>query len=157
MIQLFDRDMQTSGQSTSPLGVGKSTVEMKMKNTFQNWDFVDTWEIEENVSYPMLQVESTSSCAGGSIIIYHHEDHLTGSNVDTDEAGNLNQVLDYYAYGSTRIDEQFGSFSNDYKFTGKEKDAETGLYYYGARYYDSELAWAVYLTGYLGEYFIGRK
>ncbi len=141
MIQLFDRDMQTSGQSTSPLGVGKSTAEMKMKNTFQNWDFADTWEMEENVSYPMLQVENSGggSCTGEPTLVYHHEDHLTGSNVDTDESGALNQVLDYYAFGATRIDEQYGNFNNDYKFTGKEKDAETGLYYYGARYYDSEL------------------
>ncbi len=134
-------DMQTSGQSTSPLGVGKSTVEMKMKNTFQSWDFVDTWEMEENVSYPMLQVENSGggSCTGEPTLVYHHEDHLTGSNVDTDESGALNQVLDYYAFGATRIDEQYGNFTNDYKFTGKEKDTETGLYYYGARYYNSEL------------------
>ena len=27
-----------------------------------------------------------------------------------------------------------------YKFNGKEKDEETGLYYYGARYYSPELS-----------------
>ncbi len=29
-----------------------------------------------------------------------------------------------------------GTFQNVYKFNGKELDAESGLYYYGARYYD---------------------
>src|SRR5690554_3632521 len=29
-----------------------------------------------------------------------------------------------------------GSFNNPYKFNGKELDEETGLYYYGARYYN---------------------
>jgi len=29
-----------------------------------------------------------------------------------------------------------GDFSTPYRFTGKEEDVETGLYYYGARYYD---------------------
>ena len=29
-----------------------------------------------------------------------------------------------------------GYFQNQYKFNGKELDQETGLYYYGARYYD---------------------
>ena len=28
----------------------------------------------------------------------------------------------------------------DYKFNGKEKDEETGMYYYGARYYIPELS-----------------
>lgn len=32
--------------------------------------------------------------------------------------------------------EQSGTFGTDYKFTGKELDKETGLYYFGARYYD---------------------
>jgi RHS repeat-associated protein len=35
--------------------------------------------------------------------------------------------------------EQFttgGAYLNKWKFNGKELDAETGLYYYGARYYD---------------------
>jgi RHS repeat-associated protein len=34
--------------------------------------------------------------------------------------------------------EQLGSnyYNTPYKFNGKELDADTGLYYYGARYYD---------------------
>ncbi|MBU0707298.1 RHS repeat-associated core domain-containing protein, partial [Patescibacteria group bacterium] len=34
---------------------------------------------------------------------------------------------------------QAGSNITDYKFTGKELDASTGLYYYSARYYDPDL------------------
>ncbi len=74
---------------------------------------------------------------GTPSIIYHYADHLTGSNVDTDDAGNIIQLLDYYPYGDVRLDEQSSSYENDYKFTGKEKDEDTGLYYYEARYYDS--------------------
>ena len=32
------------------------------------------------------------------------------------------------------------SYTTPYKFTGKELDAETGLYYFGARYYDARLS-----------------
>ncbi len=36
-----------------------------------------------------------------------------------------------------------GTFENVYKFNGKELDIETGLYYYGARYYNPSLSiWA---------------
>ncbi|MFA6172015.1 MAG: RHS repeat-associated core domain-containing protein [Patescibacteria group bacterium] len=65
---------------------------------------------------------------------YHHADHLSGANVDTDENGDVLQLLDYYPYGGIRIDEKAGTYENDYKFTGKELDDETGLYYFGARY-----------------------
>ena len=33
-----------------------------------------------------------------------------------------------------------GDFSSRYKFNGKELDEETGLYYYGARYYDPKVS-----------------
>ena len=36
--------------------------------------------------------------------------------------------------------EQNGSYNTPYKYNGKELDAETGLYYYGARYYNPELS-----------------
>jgi len=72
-------------------------------------------------------------------MIYHHEDHLTGANVDTDENGQVVQLSDYYPYGDSRIDEHGEDYHNDYQFTGKERDEETGLSYYGARYYDSSM------------------
>lgn len=33
-----------------------------------------------------------------------------------------------------------GAYNNPYKFNAKELDAETGLYYYGARYYNPRLS-----------------
>jgi hypothetical protein len=47
-------DMQTSGQSTSAGGAGKTTAEMKQQATFVGWDFTDIWGIEENVTYPFF-------------------------------------------------------------------------------------------------------
>jgi len=45
-------DTQTSGQSTSAGGTGKTTAQMKTRSTFTNWDFDNLWVIEENVRYP---------------------------------------------------------------------------------------------------------
>jgi hypothetical protein len=45
-------DTETSGQSTSAGGIGKTTAEMMQKSTFANWDFVNIWAIKEGVSYP---------------------------------------------------------------------------------------------------------
>lgn len=70
-------------------------------------------------------------------LVFHHEDHLSGGSVDTDSLGAIISLIDYYPFGDTRIEENSGDYENDYKFTGKEKDEDTGLYYYEARYYDS--------------------
>jgi RHS repeat-associated protein len=71
--------------------------------------------------------------------------------VDTDENGDVVQLLDYYPFGGIRLNERSGSYENDYKFTGKELDDQTGLYYFGARYYKAGIGrWTnidpIYLT-----------
>lgn len=48
-------DINTTGQTQSDGGEGKTTVEMKQKNTFVNWNFVTVWDIVENITYPWLQ------------------------------------------------------------------------------------------------------
>ena len=71
-------------------------------------------------------------------LFYFHSDHLGSSNMITDAKGAVYQHLEYFPYGETWIEEggSYGGNMPGYKFTGKELDPETGLYYYGARYYD---------------------
>ena len=64
---------------------------------------------------------------------YYHTDHLGSSTVITNASGGKEQETYYYPFGETRV--STGSATN-YKYTGQEEDPETGLYYYGARYYD---------------------
>ncbi|MDO8663129.1 MAG: SpvB/TcaC N-terminal domain-containing protein [Candidatus Omnitrophota bacterium] len=69
-------------------------------------------------------------------ISYYHSDHLGSSNVITDKDGNQIGLTEFTPYGS--ISKQSGSYDPKYKFNGKELES-TGLYFYGARYYDQEL------------------
>lgn len=46
---------ETSGQSSSAGGTGKTTTQMTTQATFTNWDFAGTWSIIEGDSYPWLQ------------------------------------------------------------------------------------------------------
>jgi RHS repeat-associated protein len=72
--------------------------------------------------------------AGG--VFYYFSDHLKTASVVTDSAGNIKAESDYYPWGGEL---QFtNNDSNHYKFTGKERD-ETGLDYFGARYYSNGL------------------
>jgi RHS repeat-associated protein len=44
--------------------------------------------------------------------------------------------MEYFAFGETFVEEHSNTDRTPYLFNGKELDEETGLYYYGARYYD---------------------
>ena len=72
-------------------------------------------------------------------IAFQAKDHLGGAAVIVDENGDLLEQLDYHPYGSTRLEQVYSDFEESRKFTGKELDEETGLYYFGARYYDSDI------------------
>jgi RHS repeat-associated protein len=74
-------------------------------------------------------------------IYYYHTDHLGSSSVITDIAGAKVQALTYFPYGATRTNNSTGTPAIDvpYKYTGKELDSSTNLYYYEARYYDPTL------------------
>ncbi|WP_433633987.1 SpvB/TcaC N-terminal domain-containing protein [Halomicrococcus sp. NG-SE-24] len=71
---------------------------------------------------------------------YHFGDHLESSNVVVGGDGGWVSFEEYSPYGETT----FGGFSRKrYRYTGKERDEESGLYYHGARYYAPWLAkWA---------------
>ena len=65
---------------------------------------------------------------------FYHSDHLGSTSYIADSKGNITQYDAYLPYGELLVDEHSSSEDMPYKFNGKEMDAETGLYYYGARY-----------------------
>jgi RHS repeat-associated protein len=66
---------------------------------------------------------------------FNSQDHLSSVNLITGSGGELIQTLDYYPYGGERVNEKTSSFDTHYTYTDQEKDAESGLMYYDARYY----------------------
>ncbi len=74
---------------------------------------------------------------GTTSVSYYFSDHLKTASVITDASGNIKNESDFYPWGG-----ELGfsdSDSNHYKFTGKERDSETQLDYFGARYYSNGL------------------
>jgi RHS repeat-associated protein len=73
----------------------------------------------------------------GNTVAYYFSDRLKTASVITDASGTITAESDYYPWGG---EIQFvNNDLNDYKFTGKKRDAETGLDYFGARYYSNPL------------------
>ena len=58
-------DIETSEQTTSAGGTGKTTAEMKQQATFVGWDFTDIWAIIEDVTYPFLRWRVHNLNTGG--------------------------------------------------------------------------------------------
>ena len=72
---------------------------------------------------------------------YYSSDHLGSSSVLTTDAGSYYERLEYLPYGEVWVEDAAinSNYRTPYKFTGKELDKETGLYYFGARYYDARV------------------
>lgn len=73
-----------------------------------------------------------------ALLYFYHPDHLGTSTFLTDYNGNAYQFFLNLPFGETMAEQKSitEDYETPYKFNGKELDEETGLYYYGARYYD---------------------
>ena len=71
---------------------------------------------------------------------YYHPDHLGSSSYITNLDGEVVQHIEYVPFGEVFIEERNSIWNTPYLFNAKEFDEETGLYYYGARYYDPHLS-----------------
>ena len=70
-------------------------------------------------------------------VLFYHTDHLGSTALVTDLAGNVAEETAYYPFGVPRHEERHTAwFEGAYKFTGKERDEESGLHYHSARYYE---------------------
>ncbi|MBI1178900.1 hypothetical protein GC207_15825 [bacterium] len=83
---------------------------------------------------------------------YYHPDHLGSSSLLTDGNGAVAEHYEYSAYGRERAN---GTAAPDasHRFTGQIFDAEVGLYYYGARYYDADLGRFIQADTTIPDYF----
>ena len=90
---------------------------------------------------------------------FYHSDHLGSASLISDYKGDEYQRIEYTPYGETWIErtDNKGVDYLPYKFTAKELDEETGLYYYGARYLDPKYSTWISTDPALGEYMAGSS
>lgn len=86
----------------------------------------------------MISATSSSTDNYEEYSYYIHSDHLGSSSYITDTDGEVSQHVEYVPFGEVFIEELSSSakLNTPFLFNGKELDEETGLYYYGARYYE---------------------
>ncbi|MCR5080656.1 MAG: hypothetical protein K6B17_04870 [Treponema sp.] len=86
---------------------------------------------------------------------FYHSDHLGSASLISDYKGDEYQRIEYTPYGEIWVEKTDPNANLNflpYKFTAKEMDEETGLYYYGARYLDSKYSVWISTDPALGEY-----
>ena len=67
---------------------------------------------------------------------YYHADGLGSVTTLTNSSGTAVESYSYDVFGKPSV---ISTVGNRYMFTGREYDAETGLYYYRARYYSADI------------------
>lgn len=88
-----------------------------------------------NLGGPMGLVATVSK--DGAAACYYHRSQVNSTGLVTDGAGRRLARVDYLPFGEISAFEGPDVFR--YKFAGRELDEETGLYNFGARYYDPRL------------------
>ena len=73
---------------------------------------------------------------------YIYSNHLQSANLELDDQAEIISYEEYHPYGTTAyqaMNALIKATAKRYRYTGKERDEESGLYYHGARYYISWL------------------
>lgn len=69
---------------------------------------------------------------------YIYFNHLQSATLELDDSGQVISYEEYHPYGTTAYqasNSSINAVAKRYRFSGKERDEECGLYYHGARYY----------------------
>ena len=71
------------------------------------------------------------------VVRYQHGNHLGSATLELDDAANVITYEEYFPYGSPSYQSVRSQTETPkrYRYTGKERDEESGLYCHGARYY----------------------
>ena len=110
------------------------------------WQCLDTNSIafritlhsDTNMLFPALNRDAGFP-ANVLDIYYYHADHLGSASWITNKEGTPIEYIHYMPYGELWYNWQASSYNERFKFTGKERDTETGYDNFGARYYSPTL------------------
>lgn len=101
----------------------------------------------------LIEVRTVDDGAPDATVVqrYQLDDHLGTACLELDEAADVISYEEYHPHGSTAFHSVRGGEEvprKRYRFTGMERDAESGLQYHSARYYAPWLGrWAAIRRG----------
>jgi RHS repeat-associated protein len=90
--------------------------------------------LDDGTNRYLYGLDLIAAIDGSSVATYFLYDGLGSTTELLDEAGAATDAYTYDVFGAVRA--STGSSANDWLFTGEQHDADSGLYYLRARYYD---------------------
>jgi len=113
--------------SSSGTSVYAYDGENLIEETNSSGAVVARYEETQNIDEPLAMLRSSTTS-------YYHADGLGSVTSLSSSAGSIANTYTYDSFG--KLTASTGSLVNPFRYTARESDAETGLYYYRARYYD---------------------
>ena len=92
---------------------------------------------QEQAHYVVMDGVRVARLTGQGQVEFIHSDHLGSHHLTTNELANVQQTQTYLPFGE--FEGTPPAMAEGPKYTGQHYDAETGLYYYGARYYNPNI------------------
>ena len=111
---------------------GEQLTEMSYNGGAWQWAHTNVWVAGQLVATYSPDPDPAQQSAG--ILNFYLTDWLGTRRVTTDYAGNIEASCATLPYGNG---ESCAPIPTEHLFTGKERDAESGNDYFGARYYCS--------------------
>ena len=111
-------------------GIGAVALEretLHVTDDKQRIALVETQTVENGNAVALLPVQR-----------YQLGNHLGSASLELDKDGGLISYEEYHPYGTSSLQAMNSTAEvslKRYRYTGKEKDEETGFHYHGARYY----------------------
>jgi RHS repeat-associated protein len=126
-----------NGDYSKLLNVLRDNIKKSFSICIGSEPYIQTKDLYTHIIQPNINTTASSEPS-----FYYHSDHLGSSSYITGDNGQKTQTLAYMPSGEDWVDLKHNSpsYTTPYKFTGKEKDTETGYNYYGARYYTDNLS-----------------
>jgi RHS repeat-associated protein len=131
----------TSGTTTYTYGAGGQRITKSTGATVANYWFgpsgdtlAETDSSGNFTNYVFFGGQRLARNVSGDIK-YYITDHLHSTAIFADKSGTVLDDNDFYPWGGVVPGVGTTSSNNHYKFTGKERDTESQLDYFGARYY----------------------
>jgi RHS repeat-associated protein len=125
----FGRRIQKSGPlgTTNYLYDGLSSRSNVVEEVDNSGNVLARYTQSRNVDEPLSEVRSGTAN-------YYEEDGLGSITSLSNSAGALSNTYTYDGFG--KLIASTGTLTNPFRYTAREADSETSLYYYRARYFD---------------------
>lgn len=118
------------GVRTNKLGLHGETLYLSRWFSLRNGGTVSKHVFADDVRV------ATKVTTTAEFLFFYQPDHLGSAQYITDEQGSAYAHLEYFPSGEIWVDEHSDTLNLPFLFSGKELDDETGLTYFGARYYE---------------------